>query len=688
PEAGDGERAALLRAAGQLWCAGVEIDWDALHPAGSARRVPLPTYPFERLPFIVKADRMVAEAPAAPEVRRNTDAAQWFFVPSWKRSAPLLEEEETARPGTGWLLFVDEGGLGEALADRLRAAGERVATVHAGSAFEQGGLETFTIAPDQRRDYEALLARLISSGMRPARIVHLWCANDAAPEDATPAQRFEAAQRRGFDALLLLLQALGTVGHDTLHLDVVTNGAFEVTGGEPLHPEWAAALGPLRVVPQEYPNVRCRGIDVVFTGRSSRDRLARQLAGELRGGSGDRSVAYRGSHRWIQQFEPLPLSPPRTTDAGFRQDGVYLITGGMGRLGLIVAEHIASRVGARLVLTGRGELPPEAEWESWLEVHHAGDRVGQRIRKLMRLREMGAEVMCVAADVSREEHMRAVVEQAEARWGRIDGVVHAAAITDRGAYREIRATDPAETPPLFRAKVHALHVLERVLEDRELDFVMLFSSLSAIVGGLGFAAYSAANLYMDTFAQQHNRGGRAQWTSVNWDGWVESAGPRQGPGAALAALSLRPEEGADAFQRIVASGVCTQLAVSTTDVQARIDEWTIPEDREHAAAEADLLLPQGGPADGPSASPMTDIEDAVISVWKALLGVDEIGRDDDFLELGGNSLLGIRVLGQLRKRFQVDLPADTIFRASTVSQLADRIMSLLLAEIEMSADAV
>src|SRR5207302_1025409 len=135
-------------------------------------------------------------------------------------------------------------------------------------------------------------------------------------------------------------------------------------------------------------------------------------------------AAYRGGVRWVQDFarvrpREMPLPPLR-----LRDEGVYLLTGGLGGIGLALAEHLARTVRARLVLTGRSPLPPREEWDGWLAGHAADDRVSARLLQLRRIEALGAEVMAVTADAADLAQMREVVAAARQRFGAIHGVIH------------------------------------------------------------------------------------------------------------------------------------------------------------------------------------------------------------------------------------------------------------------------
>jgi NADP-dependent 3-hydroxy acid dehydrogenase YdfG len=165
--------------------------------------------------------------------------------------------------------------------------------------------------------------------------------------------------------------------------------------------------------------------------------------------------------------------------------------------------------------------------------------------KVRALEKLGAEILVVSADVASEEQMRETINQAIKRFGKIDGVIHAAGIASR--FRTIQELEESECDSIFYPKIEGVRVLEKVLEGMELDFCFLMTSLSAILGGLGMAANSASNSYMSAFARRHNRTSPVPWTCISWDGWQLAGENTQGVGfgAALAQLAITPKEGVE-----------------------------------------------------------------------------------------------------------------------------------------------
>ena len=521
-----GDMEAVLRTLGQLWLAGVEVDWRGFHAHERRRRLALPTYPFERRRFWIEPGETTPLAPGAERPPGRADLASWFYAPLWQQALPPTRAAARAPAGERWLLLLDPGSLGAQLAVRLRERQAQVVTVRAGERFAEGAEGGFELRPGAPADYAALLARLEERGLLPQRIVHLFCVTGEAREETRePAQELEA----GFYSLLFLAQALaGRRLPEPVEIAVISTGLQQVTGEEVLHPVRAALQGPLLTVPQEIPGVTCRSIDLAALpepgGRRAAQRLD-QLVAELDGIAGDPIVACRGGARWRRGFAPLPLpaAEPAADPAGgglpLRRQGTYLITGGLGGVGLALGELLAATVQARLVLVGRSPLPPREHWREIAGDGARQDRAAATVRRLIALEELGAEVLAAAADVTDRAAMARTLALARERWGALHGVIHAAGVAGGGVI-QLKTREAAAA--VLAPKVQGTLVLAELLAGEAgsaLDFLVLCSSLNSLLGGPGQVDYAAANAFLDAFAQAEAAAGRHRVVAIGWDAW-------------------------------------------------------------------------------------------------------------------------------------------------------------------------
>ncbi|HEY2915507.1 MAG TPA: SDR family oxidoreductase, partial [Candidatus Angelobacter sp.] len=408
-----------------------------------------------------------------------------------------------------WLVFCDQYGVGTRLAVQLQAQGIEVFTVVEGTQYGRNS-QQFTIRPQSSEDYQAILNALKEDGKLPAKIVHLWNL-----VNVSAAESLEIS----FYSPLYLAQAIGALGNTpNIDLLLVSNHLYDVTGNMVMNPQRATLIGPCRVIPQEYPNISCRHIDLdLQPGHAAEAQLLSRVISEVVSGTTDKIVAYRNGHRWVQVFEPLHVqAAPETLPV--RQKGTYLITGGVGGIGLVIAEQLAENAQAKLVLVGRSEFPEREKWEEWLEVHDVADPISAKIRKLESLENIGAEVLVLSADVSNEQQMRAAIATAQKRFGTIHGVVHTAGIAGGGII-QLKTAEMADK--VLAPKVKGTLVLASIFRDAPLDFFVACSSRSSILGGFGQVDYCAANAFLDVFASYSHSTGATPMISVDWDAWQD-----------------------------------------------------------------------------------------------------------------------------------------------------------------------
>ncbi|HSL82628.1 MAG TPA: SDR family NAD(P)-dependent oxidoreductase, partial [Thermoanaerobaculia bacterium] len=496
----------LLRSLGRLWLAGAEVGWAGFAAHENRRRVPLPTYPFERRRFWLEARRAhAASAPAeAPEPARAP--ADWLSAPSW-RSAPLRPAPASPRgPGAGsWLVVDGGGGLGRVLARELKARiGGRP-----GNPPDDATAGVARAAPAEAEERLAALARAGAWEEWPDRVVH---AVALGPEAADP----EAETERAYHGLARLLRVLGAAERP-VRIDVLSQGLHRVAAEAPPIPLRSLLLGPVLSAPLEYPRLVCRSVDLpAAVGPDDRDGVLEDLVAELLAGPAgpgdDPVVALRGGRRWTRAFEPVRVAGGGDGSPRLREGGHYLVTGGLGGVGLALAEDLARRARARLTLVGRSAPPP----------------------RLLPLEEAGGEVLALAADVTDPAAMARALAAAEERFGPVHGVIPAAGVAG-GPLLQLETPEAARA--VLRPKVEGTRVLRMLLASREPDFLVLVSSVNAVAGGLGQAAYTAANAYLDAVAEAAFRRRGPAVLSIGWGRW---------DGVGMAARGVDPLGGASA----------------------------------------------------------------------------------------------------------------------------------------------
>ena len=675
----------LLLSAARLWACGVELDWEGFHRGAARARVSLPTYPFERQRYWIEPGTgFLGLEDDGP--RKRSRVADWFHVPSWKQSPPPVENSSQ---GERWLVLADDGEVADALAASAREAGAEVRLVRAGAAFSETG-DGYTIDPAAPEDYGRLLEAVRAPGgfgSAPDRIVHLFGAGSGRGPERDP----EGALARGFYSVLFLGQALSTRAEQGLELVVVTRGIHDVWSGESDAPELAPVLGAAKALDCELERVRCRVVELAPAGaKDDAQAQAERLRSELASGSADSLVALQGPQRWVKGYEPVALPDPDAKGvvgaAGLRDGGVYLITGGLGGVGFSLAEELAERHRAKLVLTARSALPERASWPGIAP----DDPAFKRIDRVKRLEDLGAEVLVLAADVADRAAMAKLVDEAESELGAIRGVIHAAGLPGAGI---LELKTRADAAAVLSPKVQGTLVLAQLMAERELDFLVLCSSIASATRAVGQVDYFGANAFLDAFAHRAGGFGKTRVISINWDAWqdvgmaaeIEVPEAMRAERAAMLQNGIAPSEGRQAFRYALACGL-PQVVVSTRELTARPDyehrlpdpevalEETSESTASPAAARARYPRP---PLATEFVAPRNATEEAIAAIWCDLLGLEQVGALDGFFELGGNSLVMMQLNVRLRGEFGVSLPIRSLFEMATVSALSQAVESVL-----------
>jgi malonyl CoA-acyl carrier protein transacylase/NAD(P)-dependent dehydrogenase (short-subunit alcohol dehydrogenase family) len=665
----------MLGTLGHLWCKGKSIDWARFYGENRPRRISLPTYPFERQRYTVEAGALAKTPQRSPLGKRPMD--EWFYAPGWRSCLPVAADSlKAADQRQVCMVFRTDHPFQHKLANRVRKMGYDVLEVFPAQSFHALNPDSFGINPAKPADYSSLIEDLKRKGKIPNLVIHLWGLGQDIPGTGRQSTEDRALDLEFFP-LVFLAQAFGTSDIDTpVDIKVIVDGSIDVMDEGVARPENALVMGPCIVIPQEFPNINCSCIDVdlSFAGPASESRLLDQLVAEMSLKSSDPLVAYRGKYRWTKTYDAVRLPRSPEPPPILKQGGVYLITGGLGGVGLELADYLGRTVGAKLILIARTPLPVKAAWPSWLATHAADDHTSQKISKLQQIESYGAEVFVCSAEVSDSAQMQSAVDNATERFGPIDGVIHAAGVPGGGA---VQLNSREAAMAVLRPKVHGTRVLAEVLSKQHPDFLFLCSSVNAVVGGFGQVDYCAANAFLDAFAQAHNTCTGMTTLCVNWDMWSDV-------GMALNTnvpehlreqrsldlkLGITKRDGQEAFARLLRCAL-PQVLVSTREFaemrSSRLNLKAITDEASPARAATAHPRPE---LNTPYVAPQDELERTLTGIWQQALAIDRIGVRDNFFELGGDSLLALQVMAKIRETTNISLPVTTFYADPTVASV-------------------
>ena len=576
---------------------------------------------------------------------RNKRLRNWLYELEWQ-DKPLAEGGAVEAPAVApWcFLLADKKGVGQGLADRLQTNGWRVVTVPAGDDTAAA-----------RSPTEALHATLADAGPAPLHVIDMWSLDGSE-------QVSEDALRHSTRVLELTQTVVRAQRNGSASLWVVTRGAQSTAAGEVLSHLGSTPLWGLgKSINREHPDLHCKRVDL---DPSAPAHELEQLHAELLGRDGEDEVALRGKTRRVARLarsRRLQLSNDESGPA-LREDASYVITGGLGGLGLAVAERLAERGARHLVLLGRSE--PGAEAKARLDA----------------LTGRGVEVRLVRCDVSVAADLERAMAGLAGRSPPIRGVVHSAGVIDDGLLMQMT---PERFARVFASKVSGGWNLHRVLEGAELDFFVIFSSASSLIGSAGQANYVAANAFLDGLAHLRQARGLPA-LSLNWGAWAEVGA------AAQAQLQRRMEQlgfgvipladGLRIFEQSL--GLGGQLGVLPVD-------WAIL-GRRGGSPLTEAFVGKARPSGSegirqklellPASERLAALREHVGALVNGVLGrssTDAIEPTQGFFDLGMDSLMSVELRNVLQRSLGLSLPATVAFDNPTV----DALVAYLAAEV-------
>ena len=658
----------VFDALAKLWNTGVPVSWDRFYEQDQLSRVSLPTYPFER-------KRHWIDAPKPGSTIQNDDLTgrrpleEWFYLPHWRPTVypEALNIEEFAQDKRVWLIFANESTLCQSLLHTLNRYNQEVIQVTSGTQFKKISETAFVVSPRHRDDYDALIKQLRQKNIY--KVVHCWSLDVHENSAAQPDQEFlnfETHQEQGFYSLMNISHALANLipTDQSIDITVVADRLHDVYGTGHGSPGKATLIGPSLVIPQEVLQITIHCIDLALAN-SNTNRIVAKVLSEIENGSLDPMVAYRGDQRLVPSYQRVQLKNPKGLPSALTDKGVYLITGGLGKVGLTFARYLGEKACARLCLVSRTTLP---ERDQWKDICAKGLPLSETIQTILSIEKSGAEILVLSGDVANPSSLANCFSTCVTHFGKVNGVFHAAGAPS--LVTPFVDLTPEVINEHYSTKVFGTFGLKAIFEQYPVDFCCLISSSSAVLGGLGYAAYSAANIFLDHFvALENSRQEETRWLSIDWDAWKFS--DESTSFSKTQEFSMSPAESIEALECILKNLPSGRVIVATGDLEYRFKNWVIREDwRDLSTLENSGELHVRPDLDSTFIAATTPTEHTLGQIWQSLLGYSSIGVDDNFFELGGDSMLAIRLMSAIKEKFQRQLPLTTLLDKPTIKEIA------------------
>ncbi|WP_437775823.1 type I polyketide synthase [Sorangium sp. So ce1097] len=616
-------------------------------------------------------------------------ADDWLIALDWRRAGDLPEPpaKAAAPPAGAWVIFLDRGGAGEALASLLEARGEACVRVAAGARYRRVAPGRFEVEPAEPDAYSALLHDALGGDAACRGVVHLFSL-DATAADATTAETLEADQRLGSLSALYLAQAVLQRGwRDPPPLWLVTRGAqpagAQATGAasSPLSVAQAPLWGLGRTLAMEHPELGCTRVDLDPAWAA--DDAARALLGAIAAGDGEDQIALRGDGRYVARlarssFAACAAAARRGAGGGpagpiVRADGAYLIAGGLGGLGLRLAEWLVAQGARHLALVGRSGATEAAR------------------AAIDAMQAAGARVLALRGDVSRPDDVARVLSEIDAHMPPLRGVVHAAMVLEDATALSL---DAARFRRVTAPKVQGAWALHEATRDRALDLFVMYSSAASLLGPSGQGSYAAANAFLDALAH-HRRALGLPALSINWGMFSEVGGvAARGLGDRLSHRgigAMTPAEGLDVLGRLL-EGAPAQIAVLRLDLRQWLEFtpsaagapflselWRAERSRAREAREtskAGRARLREALVDAQPAERARLLEEHLKEELGRVihLGAPRVDASATFSSLGVDSLMGLELRNRLEASLGVRLSVALLFAYPTVASLSQHLI--------------
>lgn len=634
--------------------------------------------------------------PVSRETIQDSEAERlrnYLYEINWQskvRVEPNSSGEQClfGQPGT-WFIFADRSGFGKSLARLLEDHGETCSLVFPGDSYSVSSKGHYRVNPECMEDIQCLLRENLGNGRSPCHgVVHLWGIDSHVAEGAS-VSALDASQVVGCNFVLNLLQALSAAAIAVPpRLWVVTQGAHALSGeqGPPALAQ-ATLWGLGRVLALEHPEM-FGGLVDLDPAESEGD--ASLLFQEIWTPEDEGQVAFRGGQRYVARLKRCEARKTSEKSFSLHPEATYLITGGLGALGIEIARWMVEKNARNVVLVGRSKASSKAS------------------EALNQMEACGARVLVINGDVSCEGDVTRILAEIDQSLPPLRGIVHAAGVLDDGILLD---QDGSRFTRVLMPKVNGAWILHTLTKQIDLDFMALFSSAASCLGSAGQGNYAAANSFLDALAHYRRSIGLPA-ISINWGPWAQvgmaaalssrhrermaSVGmgmiePHQGLGALELVLGLDVAQVAvlpvnwPAMLRPFAPGeeppFLSEIAKIVRHAEEKIE---FPSDQQR---ESQLLAERATRQDWPKLEPdhvrdqimnvlgsepqveLTEMEKVLLDTWKSALGSDQISVHDNFFEIGGDSLLTVQVIARLEER--IGLRVDRAeFISQTLGQLA------------------
>ncbi|KAA8746362.1 non-ribosomal peptide synthetase [Paenibacillus sp. UASWS1643] len=619
--------------------------------------------------------------------KNDRTVPNWFFEKKWSHVQPSA----TAPDLSGRSFWIVDDGDNRFLANAI---------------LSQGGQVLLSAHPEELTPFSPL----------PTDI--LYISNSRFDGEMLSGAEMKSFQRRGLFGLLSLMQTLHKVKPEKIQLYVVTKNSQQCMDEPSLNYGDVPIQGFLKSAVLENPWLSCSHLDF-----DCKDKEYSGLIEELKNVKPQNEVAYRQNRRLLPQLVPMDIQQSGKQTVNLQAEGVYLITGGLGGIGTEVIKELAERLNIKFIVVGRTNLEDEKQHG---KSSATSEQALLRLKAYKDLEKNNVDFLYLHGDLTDADFLKNAIAQGQAQWNKpLAGALHLAGEGNLEEHwrsfeeRFVHATDTSIYERMFTAKVSGTLALHEALFDNPEASLILFSSVNGYFGASSFSAYAAANSFVDQFSIYRANNGYPNTYCFAWSQW-ENLGMSRNNLATQATssrgfLPLSREQGIhsllygltastplvlvglDRNHQEIRSGmsysqsteikpiiyytstdmerssraIMEKLAEHTVDDYRLVELVEMPETQEGTIDYARLSLMQGNYQTLPEdEEPLSATEAAIVNIFKEILQISQVNRNDSFFELGGHSLKATLVLSRMQQELNIKLPVQMIFKHPVVKQLA------------------
>lgn len=653
----------LIRQISLCYVKGANVDWDNMYPEKPSR-IHMPTYQFDKTRCWLQSS----------EKAMGLKMKQLCYELCWKESSSVHSVDDSGKEEKKEIeikepvFFITATKKQKAFLETLSQNCENPVFV----------LEEDLLTQSPENAVHDLIETIRSKQIQ--RIV--FAASLFLDEDMESVENLDNQLNRGLYFMFYVAKALiqeQQYSNLVRKIVVLTDNAFSVKGNEKINAANAALTGFAKNAAEESAYLTCKCIDI--DDKTDVQTIWKDMTTD----DSIDSIAYREGKRFVQQFEKLSSrnSGKRGT-LNLVEKGTYLITGGLGGIGLNVAKHLAKKKPINLVLVNRTAFPASSEWEGICK-KAADTALVKKIQNIQEIEKLGAKVYTFAGDITSESNVAKLIERVHTECGTLNGIIHCAGLP---AENVIAQKSIESFKKVISAKVYGTLLLDQYTRKDKLDFFLLFSSINTLQGITGYSDYTSANTFLDSYASYMCSQGRRA-LAVDWTAWAET-GMAFNQAAPLFFRRILPEQALEAMDyvstldmdRVIVGEIgevdAQQLKMIKVNLSDELKEEVLSKDKQTETTQAnDVEVRLKGRRDGK----YTETEKLIAKSWNSILGLEEINIYDSFFDLGGDSILLTKVYESLPLEYKQKCEMTDMFTYPNINGLSKYISSKDISQV-------